>query len=512
MKRKIFQLILALSIIPFTGNSQIYPEFSKEEILQDGDIIIKKGIFKNNYEKEYPKKIKADYFTMAVRENRNIPDSRITTIPVVRLHSLSDNPEEPVFLLDGGPGSSNNWKHYAPLWLLDNHDIVIVGYRGVDGSVKLGSDALEEAFLADSNALSFEHYKKIGEVWKNELERYKNEGIDINGYNMIEVIDDIELARNKLGYNKMNLYGVSYGTRVAYLYGLRYPKSINRTFIEGINPPGHFVFDAEITDEILKKCGELWKNDPANLERSADIILTMKKGLASLPVKWKKVHIDTEKVRFMMFLLLYSTDGVGQIFDTFIAAENGDYSGLAMLTMMYDMLPEMGPSWGDSFPKAISADYQPGMDYISTANSKEGLLGAPLSTLFAVVDFSDWEVQMIPEKYRKLDTSYVNTLVLNGNLDVSTPLGNARELIKYLPNGHLVVTSDCGHNDCFSNQPEGFKTLVKEFYLTGEVRDEGFKHIPANLGEPKLSLQKMGKLFYVLKRLGLAKIVAKLMM
>lgn len=481
------------------------------EEVQEGLIKVKEGKFKNKGYKDYPKKIKADYYTLRVLENRNDPESRIIELPVIRLHALNQEPKAPVFLSFGGPGMSNIWK-YPRLWLLDNHDIVMVGYRGIDGTVSLDADKIGEAFRIDSNAFSTAHIEKIGQAYKEELQRFESEGIDIACYNMIDVIDDMELARESLGYEKINLFGSSYGTRVTYLYSLRYPNSIHRIFNEAVNSPGRFVWDPEETDAVLFQYGKLWQKDSTNLKRSPDIVATMQNVLSTLPVKWKKIHIDAEKVRIMMFNFLYSTHGARQIFDAFVAAENDDYSGLAFLVMMYDMFPEMDYNWGDSFLKAVSADYNPAANYNTAMNSKNNLVGAPMSKMFAIVEYSDWDVKLIPGEYRKLDTSYVEILMANGNLDVSTPLRNSLELMEYLPNGHLVVFSDCGHQDAGNAQMELFRKMVKEFYVTGEVKDDEFVYHQVNLSEPKTSLQKMGKMFYFLKRVGLSKTVAKLMM
>ncbi|WP_159099175.1 alpha/beta fold hydrolase [Aquimarina spinulae] len=510
-------LIITSSICVITSRSSSkFPKFNSNQILKEGDVLIEKGIHKNREHKKYPKKIKTDYISLAVKENRNNPASRVITIPVKRLHSLSDTPKAPIFLLDGGPGNSNLSNNLVKnmLWLLDNHDIVMVGYRGVDGSVTLDSKAFEEALMVDTNAFTESHFEKLGMVWKNELIRFKNEGIDIDGYNVIEVIDDIELVRNILGYNKINLFGFSYGTRLAYLSGLRYPESIHRSIIGGISPPGHFVWNPEITDAILKKYGDLWKENSLNLKRSPDIIKTIQSVFLTLPEKWKKIDLDPGKIRVMMFNIMYKTSGVGKIFDAFVAAENGDYSGLALLVMMYDLLPEMeNIVWGDLFAKALSSDYLSGTDYINGMNSKNNLLGAPMSKLFSLVSFSDWKIHMIPEKYRKLDTSYINTLMIAGNFDIATPLENTQKMIKYLPNGKLAIFSDYAHHDYSSLLTNTNSiTMLKEFYLTGEVLSEDIIHTPAKIGEPKKSPQKMGKKFYRLKRLGLLKTIVKLFM
>jgi pimeloyl-ACP methyl ester carboxylesterase len=508
MKRIALFIVIGIFAISVPSCAQKFPQFEKGIIIKDGDILIKQGIYKNKDEKNIPKEIKADFITMAVRENRNNPKSRIITIPVLRIHSLSSKPKEPVFMLNGGPGGSNI--SYSPLWLINQHDVVLVGYRGVDGSANLNLTDFAKAMIVDSNTFSAEHLKKMGKVLKNEMEYYSNEGIDLNSYNIVEVIDDIENGRIKLGYNKINLYAISYGTRLAYIYGLRYPNSIQRSCCQCINPPGGFCWNPEVVDNILRDYGEIWKKDSSNLKRSSDIVQTLRNVFTKLPVKWNKIIIDPIKVRVMMFNLLYSTNGAAQVFDAFVAAENGNYSGLACLVMMFDMLPEMGINWGDYIMKGGTADYVSGKNYITGTDSKENLLGADQSKLFAIIDLSDINISLIPEKYRNIDTSYVNTLLINGNLDVSTPLSNARELIKYLPNGRLIEVSDCSHNDTDSKQSEVFKKLVKEYFLTGQVKADDFKDIPANLGIPKKSLQQMGKTFYKLKRLGLLKIVAKM--
>ncbi len=507
--------IVSLLIITSCSSSK-FPEFDKNKTLIEGDILINQGIYKNKGNKNYPKKIKTDYIVIAVKENRNIPNSSVITIPVKRLRSLSDVPKEPIFLLDGGPGNSNLGENLVKdmLWLLDEHDIVMVGYRGVDGSVKLDSDAFEDALMVETGAFTESHFKKLGIVWKNELKRFKAAGIDINGYNIIEVIDDIELVKNKLGYNKINLFGFSYGTRLAYLSGLRYPKSISRSIIGGVSSPGHFVWNPETTDSILKKYGDLWKKDSLNLKRSPDIIKTIQNVFLTLPSTWKKVSLDPGKIRAMMFNVMYSTSGAGQVFDAFVAAENKDYSGLALLVMMYDLLPEMKDIvWGDLFAKAFSADYKPDVDYIHAMESKNNLLGAPMSKLFSIVSFSEWDITRIPERYSKLDTSYVNTLMLAGNFDIATPLKNAQEMQRYLPHGILKVFTDYGHHNFAGllTDPKAIK-MLKAFYSTGKYQDPDIVHIPVNLGIPKTSPQDMGKKFYRLKRLGLLKTFAKLFM
>lgn len=278
-------LILILHLNTLIAEVNQFP--SDKEVLKakSGDIILKEGVFKSG-ENEY----KAEYGKLIIPENRNRKNSRLINIPIVKIHSISEKPVEPVFLLTGGPGQSNIWKNPKE-WLLKHHDIVMVGYRGFDGSVFLKTPETINVLKVKSNPLSNENLKKLGQSLNSAFERFKREGIDLDGYNIIEVVDDIETARKNLGYKKINLLSASYGTRVAYIYGLRYPNSINRSVMYAINPPGHFIWEPDVNESQLKYYNELWKKDEEAVKKSPDLLQTMRNVFNSLPTTWNGVYI-----------------------------------------------------------------------------------------------------------------------------------------------------------------------------------------------------------------------------
>lgn len=508
--KKFIVLIALIYCGTISAQKNQFPQINVSEY-NAGDLITESGKSKNKYYKDYQKKIATTYGTVIVRENRNSPDSRLISLPVKKLHSFSENPKEPVFLLFGGPGATN--LRIAPyVWLLENHDIIMVGYRGVDGSVSLQSSEIPQAMLVDGNPLSEENMIKISEASLKAFNRLKSEGIDIDAYNMIEVIDDFETARKALGYNKINLFGMSYGTRLAYLYGLRHPESINRTFIEGVNPPGGFVWEPENNDKVYNTVGEEWKKCPDCIAKSPDIVKTIENVLETLPVKWKKVIVNPDKVKMMMFMMAYTRKGIAQTCDAFVAAENGDYSGLAYLSMAFDQLPNMpGMNWGENISKALSADFDSERNYINDMDPSGSLIGSPFSKLFAIQSFGGWPMSSIPDEYKKLQNSNVETLMLSGTIDISTPPQNGTKMLEYLPNGHQVILTNRGHQDTGGLQIKAYHTLVNTFFTTGEVDDSGFSDVPINFNDPKPSFQKMGKLFYTFNRLHLTGVVMKMM-
>jgi hypothetical protein len=177
-------------------------------------------------------------------------------------------------------------------------------------------------------------------------------------------------------------------------------------------------------------------------------------------------------VLFATFMGLYSTDGAASTFDVWLAAAEGDYSGMALLSaaLMY-MLPA-DFAWGDSVSKAGSADYDfdPAVDYVAEVTPGPYLLGSPGSSM-GWASAAVWPVNKIPDEYRTAQPSSVETLMLSGTLDVSTPAQNARkQLLPLLENGEQVVLSEFAHTgDLYFLQRDATRHLLATFFAIGEV-------------------------------------------
>src|SRR5438128_9059340 len=108
---------------------------------------------------------RADCGTLVVRENRHKARSRLIALPVKRIRARSAKPGVPIFRLQGGPGLTNMDFQDASRFA-NKHDVVLVGYRGVDGSTKLDCPEVtsarahardflsEKSFLADAAAFT----------------------------------------------------------------------------------------------------------------------------------------------------------------------------------------------------------------------------------------------------------------------------------------------------------------------------------------------------------------------
>jgi pimeloyl-ACP methyl ester carboxylesterase len=373
------------------------------------------------------------------------------------------------------------WDWGKAALLLARHDFVLVGYRGVDGSTVLDCPTVTKVLAGDDDPLSEESMRKLASAWIADAERLKGRGVNLDGYTMLECIEDHEAVCRVLGYTRINLLSESYGTRIAYLYGLRHPGRLFRSAMIAVNPPGHFIWDARVTDRQLRRYATLWSQDSSVSAISPDLYGTLRTVLSAMPRRWLVFPINPGKVRIVTFALLFQRSSAAMVFDTFIAAEHGDPSGLALMSLAYDfVVPSLG-TWGDLACKAISADFDSTMPY--TEDPALTPLGSPMTrVLWGPLSYTRWPMQRLPDDFRKGRQSDVETLLLSGSLDFSTPPEFATaELLPLLTNGRQVILSECGHvNDMWYAQPEHTRRLLTSFYETGVPDTSLNAYLPMN--------------------------------
>ena len=254
--------------------------------------------------------------------------------------------------------------------LIANHDIVMVGYRGVDGSSVLDCPEVKGAAKGLGNDLLSEpSIANIGDAFTSCMMRLENEGIDLDGYTIPEVLEDNEAARIGLGYERANLLSESYGTRVAQIYAWMHPEIIFRSAMISVNPPGHMVWEPDVLDAQIEFDADLCAQDDECSMRTNDLAETMQSVAHNMPRRWLFLPIDAGKVRFMTHFFLWHRGNAAVAYDIYLAAEEGDASGLALMSLMYDLMIPSYMIWGELAVKGISADYDPSQVASTTGGS-----------------------------------------------------------------------------------------------------------------------------------------------
>jgi pimeloyl-ACP methyl ester carboxylesterase len=240
----------------------------------------------------------------------------------VVVEALGESPGYPVFQCTSGPGGSNiGPEQRIGEADLRRHDVVQVGYRGVDGTPLLKHPLFDET-LKTPDMLSDGGLKTMGAKAAQAVAELKAGGLNVAHYNILNVVDDLEAARTALSYEKINLSGGSYGGAVVLTYCLRYPQRVHRAvMIEAAFPYDIAFGKPKKVDARLERLNTLWKQDPKAVERTPDIVKTMKHTLRTLPQQWQGIPIDPSRIRVVTYLGLYERAYVNMVFDAYIAAE-----------------------------------------------------------------------------------------------------------------------------------------------------------------------------------------------
>jgi pimeloyl-ACP methyl ester carboxylesterase len=198
-------------------------------------------------------------FTVA--ENPAQPDGRQLELDVMVVPSIRPLPEpDPFVILVGGPGQAAT---EAGLGLLpifqrirEERDILLVDQRGTGANSPLDCEFPENDELLQANA------ELLLQVQKEFLEDcLATIDADPRYYTTDLAVHDLDAIRAWLGYGQLNLWGGSYGTRVALMYLKYFPQNTRSVVLDGVAPPGLLPLEAALDggralDRTLALCRE----------------------------------------------------------------------------------------------------------------------------------------------------------------------------------------------------------------------------------------------------------------
>ncbi len=195
-----------------------------------------------------------------VWENRSSRSGRKIRLNILVLPATGGNPApDPFVFLDGGPSAaateaaSGLAREYAPL--RQRRDILLVDQRGTGGSHPLNCVLFEPAEDLQSYLGEFFPLAAARKC-RPKLEASS----DLTQYTTPLAADDLDDVRRALGYEKLNLFGVSYGTRAALVYLRQHGRHVRTATLLGVAPtnqdmPLHFPQDTQrALSGVLGEC------------------------------------------------------------------------------------------------------------------------------------------------------------------------------------------------------------------------------------------------------------------
>src|SRR5690606_24600785 len=170
---------------------------------------------------------------LVVPEDRWRPDGPQLELFVARVPALAAVPKpDPLVLIAGGPGQSavdlylQMRRAFEPVRI--ERDIVLLDQRGTGRSAEGFTCELTEAAAFDTSNVE-ELLDAIGACLA-ELDR------DPRFFSTEPAVADLDALREALAVDSWNLYGISYGTRVAQRYAARFPERVRTMILDGVVP------------------------------------------------------------------------------------------------------------------------------------------------------------------------------------------------------------------------------------------------------------------------------------
>jgi len=177
--------------------------------------------------------------TIQVPENHDIPDGRQISIAYVVLKSEGSGPDQyPMIHFTGGPGGQalRNIDGALRNPILRTRDIIRFDQRGIGKSSPLPDLTTKVYNLFPEDLTSEEERVRIRELVQELRNTCDEEGIEIEMYNTFQNARDVGMLMEHLGYEKYNLRGGSYGTRIARVVADFFPERIHTAIYDSPAP------------------------------------------------------------------------------------------------------------------------------------------------------------------------------------------------------------------------------------------------------------------------------------
>jgi pimeloyl-ACP methyl ester carboxylesterase len=395
-------------------------------------------------------KVDAKCGTLGVSEDPLNPQSRQIDLSIAVVEAISRSPEpDPLFILVGGPGQSALETFpalSATLFMIhQKRDIVLVDQRGTGKSNPLRCLDPEDETLEDEQAIAL--LKECPEKLEADLRFYTT---DI-------AMQDLERVRSALGYESINLYGVSYGTRAALVYLKMYPARVRSLVLDAVVDPAFVLYQdaAQDGDQALGLFFDRCEAEPACNSTYPSLRSEFEALLAELgenpveitiphPVTGKPLDVTLTETKFanIIFNTLYAPDLVAMLpLAIHEAYSEGNYAplitqGAVLNAGLYD---------GMFYAVACTED----APFVTRAEDPDSIFGSSAQNFVEIC--AAWPQGENPQVVREPVVSGAPVLMLSGEADPITPPWHARQLDGSLSNSLHLIFAGMGHGNAGSD-------------------------------------------------------------
>lgn len=423
-----------------------------------------------------------------VPESRRDPKSRLIAVHFIRFPAIEPAAiaRAPVFLLPGGPGWGIDFTD--PLFFSEverlrrTRSVVYVSQRGYSGdpglvpAMRVRYDAVPIDSITPARVRADRDRATLGIA----AERWKRRGIDVAGYDILNITDDLNDLRQALGYDRIILRGCSFGSQWSLAYMRRWPETVDRALLSGVEPLDFGYDSPAALWSSMVRVARAAEADPAlapaippgGIMRALSTIVAR---LDAKPVavtirdpdddRQIVVPIGADDLRAALTGLSLdrrrALDNLAQWPRFILEIYAGDYRFLATRVVRNRrtersealILPLINHSVGISAARADRLRREPEARWLGDINLKESVTRSAAPT------------PQVGDAFRADRRIAIPTLLINEDYDWSTPIENARHLAGLLDRGKLVTVTggrhctETNHGELAMQHPERTSAL-----------------------------------------------------
>ncbi|MCH7667142.1 MAG: alpha/beta fold hydrolase [Acidobacteria bacterium] len=425
----------------------------------------------------YPQEVLCGRHT--VFENRVLAEGRRIDIHFAVIPAIDATSEaDPLVIFPGGPGQAA--MEMGPLVSLvfgklnERRDVVLIDQRGIGSSHPLECETPDHAWRtlpADEQA----------RLTRELLERCLEDlDADVTFYTQDLANQDIHEILIALGYERINTYGGSWGTRSALLYAHRFPEHVRAMVLDGNLPlgnpaPMYATADAErALDALFSDCSE----DSACRKAFPDLEQEFDRALAVLEPNGVRVTMnDPTTGKPQTFVLtrdvfvsglrsILYMPGLSRIVPLIIEqAGNRDYRALAAASSYFETAGAMTTG---AHLTIMCSEERPRMEASRLDREmNSGFLGRAFLENYDNA-CSVWPTAPLPSIYSEDVHSEAPALILSGEVDPITPPRWGEAMAAALPNSLHLIAPETGHGVATQGcAPELISKFIDQGHLEG---------------------------------------------
>jgi pimeloyl-ACP methyl ester carboxylesterase len=398
----------------------------------------------------------AECGVVSVFENQRVQEGRRIDIHFTVLRALSGASHDAVFVLAGGPGApGSSMRGIADGWLApirDAADIVFIDQRGTGKS---------NALLCPTNAATnpasvFGHV--IDPIAVEGCRRRLETHADLTQYTTDASAADMDSVRARLGYERISLYGVSYGTRLAQAYMRRFPDRVRVSVLDGVLPFGEVAVSyARSLQQSLDRAFSACRQNP-NCQgahpRLAEDFISLERRLTKEPARAivtplsgsaVSVRLSVGDFNYAVRGILYGARGWTELPDMVgRAVESRDVGEFAQRYLDRATRIDSQLALGLHLSVVCGEDLAFVTDAAANTAAAGTILGRYLVDEYRTA-CAEWPRSAVREDAQRPANARIPTILLSGYFDPVTPPEFAERVAGSLPINLLIVSPSTAH-------------------------------------------------------------------